>query len=564
MRRAIAILVLAGAPAFAADHWLRLTTPDFEIFTTAGEKQARETARHLERVREFFLQASPVRNLSDAPLRIFQFGTEEQYARFRPNSQTAAWFTATPGSDYIVMGDEVQDDFGLAIHEYTHLIVRHSGLRIPTWLNEGWADVFSTLRPARDGIAVGDLIPGRMKSLTNDTWLDFDSLTSVTRDSPVYNETARAGIFYAESWALAHMLFLSPEYKDNFGKFVTALHSGKNTAEAIGIAWNRTPEEIFKDLHAYFDRKRLYGVVFETRTAAHEEKYRAEALPDFDARLALADLLFASGKRDQAAAEYAKLSAEEPNRADLNRSIGNAALWSQDTARARQYYTKAFEAGETDSRMCLSLALLDEGAKVPPAQIIPILERSLARDANLTEARIQLGLMRLEARDFPGAIATLTAIPKIGAQAAPRVYCALAYSHVQTGELDKAREDAATCGKYAKGAQDAERAQRIQKLVEARSDPAAAVRPGETLRRIVGTARNLQCAPEGNRLQIVVENKILAFDLPAPAAVELPARPAAAFTMKCGALQPVRIGVEFAPPRSVMETSAGVVRRLEY
>jgi hypothetical protein len=52
--------------------------------------------------------------------------------------------------------------------------------------------------------------------------------------------------------------------------------------------------------------------------------------------------------------------------------------------------------------------------------------------------------------------------------------------------------------------------------------------------------------------------------LPDPAAVELPATPRAGFAFHCGPLQPVPIGVEFAPPRSTIETSAGIVRRLEY
>jgi len=564
MRRTLAILVLAGAPAFAADHWLRLTTPDFELFSTAGEKEARDTAHRFASVREFFLQASPLRNLGDSPLRIFQFETEAQYERYRPNSQVTAYFVATPSSDYIAMGDRVINDFSPAIHEYMHLIIRHSGLKLPTWLNEGWSEVFSTLRPMGKDAAVGDLLPERMKSLTNDVWLNFDTLTSVTERSPIYHENERTGIFYAESWALAHMLFLSPGYKDNFGRFVTALHDGKSTGEALAIAWNKTPEEVFQDLRAYFDRKRLYGVVFETRISAREQKYVATAVPEFDMRLVLADLLVAAGKRVEARADYAKLEAEQPDRADVNQSIGNLALLEKDLARARQYYTKAFEAGATDARMCYDLALLDLAAKVPPAKVIPVLERSLATKPDFTDAKVNLGLVRIDAGDFSGAIETLTSIPKVTSQAAPRVYCGLAYAHTQTGELAKAREDVETCGKWAKAAPDTARAERLRKLIEARSGPAAAVHPGEKLQRMTGTARALQCAPEGDRLQLLVGNKLVAFDLPAPAAVEFPSTPAVPFTMKCGALQPVRIGVEFAPPRTVMETSAGIVRRLEY
>ncbi len=108
------------------------------------------------------------------------------------------------------------------------------------------------------------------------------------------------------------------------------------------------------------------------------------------------------------------------------------------------------------------------------------------------------------------------------------------------------------------------RAQRILKLVEARSKPSAAVRPGETLQHVAGIARALDCSPQGNRLQIAVGSKLVAFDLPEPAAVEMPSAPAANLALKCGPLQPIRVGVEFAPPRSAIETSVGVVRRLEY
>jgi tetratricopeptide (TPR) repeat protein len=564
MRRVSAVLFLAAIPAFAADHWLRLTAPDFDLYTTAGEKQGRDTLRHFEQVREFFLQASPVRSLGDFPLRIYQFETESQYKPFRPSELAAAFFVPTPARDYIVMGDKAANDYAPSIHEYMHLIVRHSGLKLPTWLNEGWADVYSTLRPMGKDTAVGDLLPDRMKSLADEQWLDLDTLAAVDSNSPTYHEASRVGIFYAESWALAHMLYLSPEYKDNFGKFIIALNSGKSTAEALEIAYGRSSATVFRDLRAYLDRKRIYGRVFETRIGNREDKVASAALPEFDSRLALTDLLVAIGKRNEAKAEYARLEQEQPDRPDLNQSIGNLALWSRDLNTARQYFAKAYEAGNADPQMCFDLAVLDREAKQPPAKIIPILERSLQSKPDYTDAKVQLGLLRIETRDFPGAIATLMSIPKITPQSAPGVYCGLAYARVQTGDLETAQEDARTCGKWAKTDADTGRAQRISKLIEARSKPSVAVRPGEKLQRVAGIARDLECSPEGNRLQVAVGNKLITFDLPDPAAVELPAAPGTPLTFNCGALKPVRIGIEFAPPRSAMETSVGIVRRLEY
>jgi hypothetical protein len=89
------------------------------------------------------------------------------------------------------------------------------------------------------------------------------------------------------------------------------------------------------------------------------------------------------------------------------------------------------------------------------------------------------------------------------------------------------------------------------------------VRPGEKLQQIAGIARGIACAPEGNRLQIIVGNKGVVFDLPAPDAVELSQLPKG-YTITCGALKPVNVVIEYAPPRSVMETSVGIVRRIDF
>src|SRR5438270_13698346 len=83
MRRVLAIFFLSAIPALAADHWIRIATPEFELFTASGEKQGRNTLRHFEQAREFFLKASPVRRSVEFPLRIIQFDTEEQYEPYR-------------------------------------------------------------------------------------------------------------------------------------------------------------------------------------------------------------------------------------------------------------------------------------------------------------------------------------------------------------------------------------------------------------------------------------------------------------------------------------------------
>jgi tetratricopeptide (TPR) repeat protein len=567
MRGLLATLLFAALPALAAERWTRIATPDFELLTTSGEKQGRETLRHFEQVREFFLKASPVRGTAEFPVRIIQFDTAEQYGPYRPQDFNIAYFVSSPAHDYIVLGDRASQDRAASIHEYMHLIVRRSGLTLPAWLNEGWADVYSTLRPMGKlgkEAAVGDLLPERMKSLATEQWLDFDELTSVDTRSPVYHEASRIGIFYAESWALAHMLYLSPEYKDNFGKFVMALDRGKSASDACKIAFGRSSNAVFHDLRTYFDRKKIYGRVFETGLNASH----AEAVPTyasaFDSSLVLADLLAALGRPDEASREYARLEKEKPESADLALSIGNLAYWRGDRAAARRYFERVFDAGGADPRMCLELASLEREEKQPVSRIVAILERAVQSKPDYTEAKIQLGLTKADARDFPGAIAVLIAIPEVSPDRAPPVFCALAYAYIEMGDIAAAREHAATCRKWARTDSDKARGDKLLKFIEARSGPSAAMHAGEKHLQLTGVARAVECSAEGNRLRIAVADKLVTLDLPPPDAIELPAAPRNAFTFECGPQKPIPIAVEYAPPRSAMENAIGIVRRLDF
>ena len=143
-----AFLVATALPAWGTDAWIRLSTPDFELYTLGSEKTGREALLHFEQVKGFFLHASPVKKTSDVPVRIVEFGSDKQFKPYAVNEFSPAYYIAGPAQDYIVMSQASTLDFSIATHEYMHLIIRHSGLRIPIWLNEGWAEVYSTLRSA--------------------------------------------------------------------------------------------------------------------------------------------------------------------------------------------------------------------------------------------------------------------------------------------------------------------------------------------------------------------------------------------------------------------------------
>ncbi len=554
-----------GLPA--AVQWTRVVTPNFELYTSAGEKPGRDAALHFEQIRAFFAQASPVKPPGDFPLRIIAFSNAEQYRAYTANPLSSAYFVSGPGRDYIVMRDASPESYSTAVHEYVHFVIRHSGLRVPLWLSEGWADVYSSMRRVRDGMAVGDLIPGRMKALdaAKGSWFDFPTLTSVGPGSPIYNEGDRTGLFYGESWALAHMFFLSPEYRDNFGKFLMALHNGSSAPAAAQSAFGKNAAEVFADARAYFDRRKLVGTIFHTNLGTAESNPQVTALDDFDARLVLADVQVAAGRPDLARIEYERLEKVQPERKDLQQSMGYLFWTVRDNAGAKSHLAKAFALGAADPQLCYTLALLQMAAGEPLATILASLERAVAGAPGFTDALIQLGLMRSLARQFEGAKEALLSLQTITSDKAPAVYYTLANAYLQTGELETARTHLATAEKYSKKPDELNALKSLQTLLEARAKSTFAPRPGESIVRVEGQAVAIDCGPQGQKLQFTTAGgQPLVLDLPATAAVEIIHQGPGEVTMKCGTFPPFRAVVEYAQIPAIRQGSVGVVRSMQF
>jgi hypothetical protein len=431
-------------------------------------------------------------------------------------------------------------------------------------VNEGWAEVNSTLRPMKKETAVGDLIPRHLETLKQDKWLDFDTLTTVDRSSPIYNEAARAGVFYAESWALIHMLYLSPDYQKGFGKFLFALSSGKSAAEACRAVWGKSGDDIFRDLQSYFERKQLFGRAFETRFDTPAPEPVVAKIAEFDARLVLADLLSTINHRAEAEAAYKKLDSEQPGRADVAESMGYFALNGRDAEGARVAFERALGAGDADPSMCLQLARLEVMAKQPPERAIAPLERAVKAKPDFAEARLQLGVQLVAARRFPEAIATLLAMPDVKAERAVPLFCSLAYAYIETGDVSAANENLATCRKWSKTERDAAMSGSLAKLIEARSNGPAAAHAGEKRERVQGTVRELVCSAAGNRMTLDVDGKAMIFSVPAPDAVELTASTGSSLTFSCGAAKPIEVTLEYVPSTAGTPGVAGLVRRIEF
>jgi hypothetical protein len=231
--------------------WIRMPSADFEIYSSAGEGDTRRALQYFERVRSFFDQSlGGGSQQKREPVRVILFGSKKEYEEYRPNEFAAAYYTQIAGRDYIVLGSVNDEVFPIAVHEYVHLVVRNAGMKLPPWLNEGIAEIFSTLKPAGDKVIVGAPIIGRMQQMSREKWVSLSTIIAADHDSPYYNEKNKAGSLYNEGWALADMLELGPQYSPNFGKFLNEIQKGTPSQKAIEGIWGK-PLEAWKKIYKH-------------------------------------------------------------------------------------------------------------------------------------------------------------------------------------------------------------------------------------------------------------------------------------------------------------------------
>lgn len=463
-----ALVVTASHPAPAAEHWMSLTTSHFEMYTTNGEKQAAQALETFEQVRYFFEQASHSKTVADTPVRIVAFKSENEYKPYRPNQGTFAYYQRGRKCDYIVMQDIGPEHHQAAVHEYTHLVVEHLGLSFPIWLNEGIADLYSSLEPHGEQAMVGRPLPERITTLAQQRWIDLSTVFAVDRNSPYYSESEKMSIFYAESWLLTHMLMLGDEYSSNFVKFLTAVSSGKSSAEALQLVYGKTVKQVEADLKSYQQRTTVRGSVFNIKLEKSDLEPRIADLSELQSGLALADLLsMRPSTVAEAQTRLTSLSKDYPDSPDVLESLGYLAWQEGHVDQARQYFASAVQHHSKDAEMIYQYVQLQHSAGASNAELMGLLKQVVSLKPADSDARLELGLLALQEKQFGSALSILSDIKIVKPDRAYLLFSAIAYCRLQLKDLDGAKMYAEKAKQYARDPNEQSQAENLLKALNA-------------------------------------------------------------------------------------------------
>ncbi len=371
-----------------AGAWLSVRSQNFLVEGGARERDLRRVAARLEEYRAAFSRLLPDGHFdSGVPTAVVVFPDDEAYAPFKPLlagrtvRNVAGYFQ--PGSDVnyitIVLDRDAARDPATLLHEYAHLLIDNHFSAAPLWLKEGLAEFYSTARVSSGGrrLTLGEPPEQRARELRGGRELiPLRTLFAVDQSSPFYSESGKLGLFYAQSWALVHYLseVRGGGRRGGLARFTALLAEGQTVEDALRGAFGAGAAEIETGLAAYVRAGRYRAGTEEfARPLDFDASLSARTLAEGEWLARLGDLLFHTGRYDEAEGFLTRAVELEPRLAPARVSLGALRLRQGRHAEAREHLQQAATADPLNhlAHYLLADALHREGASAGEAVITP-------------------------------------------------------------------------------------------------------------------------------------------------------------------------------------------------
>lgn len=366
------------APPIAKETWLQIKSKNFTLVGNASEKEIRGVALRLEQFRNALTLLLPKAKFdSSEPTVVVVFKNDGAFKPYKPlyngkPANVAGVFQPGEGINYITLtpvrrGGGAENPYGTIFHELVHLMIENSSASLPTWINEGLAEFYSTFEMADDDkkIIIGKAIANHIFTL-REKYMPLDVLFQVDGRSPLYNEKDKQSIFYAQSWALIHYMMMHERaaHRPRLGRFITLLDSGKSVEESFRQAFEMDFKAMEKQLQSYV-RSSSYNIQdfrFDEQLQFDREMQTA-MLSDAEAAAYLGDLLLHSNRLDAAEAKLNEAIGLDKSLAQPHAALGLMYVRKRDFAKAKAALERASELDSKDYRahFYYALALSREG-----------------------------------------------------------------------------------------------------------------------------------------------------------------------------------------------------------
>jgi len=299
---AVWLLALALTPCLAlpkqSDRWVRVETANFVLYGNAGKGRVVEIGQNLERLREVLTKTTSGMSFhSPLPTYIYVFKNEQSFVPYKLDengepTRLAGYFVGASDANYVAVDAAAGDSpFDVIYHEYLHYFMNNNLPNLPQWLDEGFAEFYSTFRVRGARAEIGRHVPNHLIALNVSPLIPLEQLFEITVDSEDYHGV-RAGTFYAESWALTHYLIVGSE-KGRLGmnRYVNLLNRGADSVESFSTAFGFGLEQAEDELRAYVKLDRLGYLPYDLDEGPERQKGRVTPLEHEEVLFLLGELL---------------------------------------------------------------------------------------------------------------------------------------------------------------------------------------------------------------------------------------------------------------------------------
>ena len=360
----IVVLILRPLPLKAAEggSWIEIRSPHFTVFSDAGEKKARSVTHEFEKfhalIRQFLpsIQSGPslspvvIAAKNERTFRSLLPEFWEQKGSMRPSGI----FVGGPEKNYIALRIDMDDDYRYHVvyHEYVHLLMRLNYPPLPTWLEEGLAECFGYTVISGESSNVGRASSLLLDILKNQQPLSIPELFAVDHESPYYREEMKSSIFYAQSWALTHMLLLDDKTAraQKLWKFMDLIRNNVPRNEAAVQAFGDL-KELERRLNEYILQPSFYSFQVKTPSIQDPGEYMVRTVPFLEVRALQGDFFVSTQRWTEARKALDSVLSEDPQNPEALTSLGVYHARQNRTEESLKYFMAAAAAG---SKSCLT------------------------------------------------------------------------------------------------------------------------------------------------------------------------------------------------------------------
>jgi len=351
---------IAGAQELPGkgDRWLDVRTENFRIFSEVSEKRTAALVRELEQFRAvLYGKVLNVEPVVSVPLYVFVFENASSIARYKPEI-ARAYFRADHLGHYIVLNATpsavpsmnarrqqlnpyAHYPFHDAYHEYVHHALEERFARLPSWVNEGIAEYFSTFRTKKNSAEIGMPLQQMVSSLRRD-WIPFSELMRATAP---HNDLREMYFFYSQSWALVHYaMHGNPERKLDFFEYIQALQGGAEMDRAFHDSFGASYAELEAETKRYITGEGLPYATIRLDALGVPPEHEASRMSYSEVLYRLGDLLGPRGLDPaRAEAHFRRAIKVDPDYGPAHFGLARLHDGRGERAEARAAYLRAIE-----------------------------------------------------------------------------------------------------------------------------------------------------------------------------------------------------------------------------